>query len=61
MFFAAWLPKESFGVKVQIKRSDVDRVTGCLVLIDTLAGQYILPLSYVKIGRMKEVAVQRKT
>ena len=35
---SAWLPKESFGVKVQIKRSEVDKVTGCMVLVDTLAG-----------------------
>ena len=34
----AWLPKESFGIKVQIKRSEIDKVTGCVVLIDTLAG-----------------------
>ena len=36
--YLAWLPKESFGIKVQIKRSEIDKVTGCVVLIDTLAG-----------------------
>ena len=35
--YLAWLPKESFGIKVQIKRSEIDKVTGCVVLIDTLA------------------------
>ena len=35
---SAWLPKESFGIKVEIRRSEVDKVTGCMVLIDTLAG-----------------------